>query len=188
MVVKAGDPEAFPALLRVLNEGGVAIAPGDTMYGLIGAVPDSQEKLRRVKGRGEEKPFLQLLADPTWIARVSDMPVPARLSRFWPGPLTLVLPDRAGGTIAVRVPDSSFLRGVVRAVGRPLYSTSVNRAGSPPLTNVNDICHEFERDVDIIFDDGDHPPGEPSTLLDITSRPYKVLRQGALHLDPHDLS
>ena len=63
MVLTAADPGSFPALVRILAGGGVAIAPGDTMYGLIGIAPDAEGRLRGVKGRGEDKPFLQLIAD-----------------------------------------------------------------------------------------------------------------------------
>ena len=74
MVLAAADPRSFPALVRILKGGGVVIAPGDTMYGLIGIAPETEDRLRRVKGRGEDKPFLQLIADrgldwhasPTW--------------------------------------------------------------------------------------------------------------------------
>ncbi len=187
MILAGGDPAAFAALVRILDRGGVAIAPGDTMYGLIGAVPDSEARLRSVKGRGEVKPFLQLLAEPSWVSRISDVPLPPRLSRFWPGPLTIVFPARAGGTVALRVPDSPFLRDLLRALGRPLYSTSVNRAGSSPLGTLMEMQQAFEADVDAIFNGGEQVPGAPSTLLDISTRPFSILRQGAVRLQPDDL-
>jgi L-threonylcarbamoyladenylate synthase len=188
MVLAGADPRSFQTLVRILAGGGVAIAPGDTMYGLIGIAPDAEVRLRSVKGRGEEKPFLRLLADPSWIERISDMPIPSRLARYWPGPLTLVFPARGGGTAALRVPDHRFLQELLRALDRPLYSTSVNRAGTQPLRTVEEIRREMERDVDAIFDDGDQPPGAPSTLLDITGHPFVVLRQGAVRLSPEDLA
>jgi len=187
MRVSADSPGAFLSLVRILDAGGIAIAPGDTMYGMIGVAPESEALLRRVKGRGEDKPFLVLIADASWASRISDRPVPARLVRFWPGPLTMIFPDRFGGTTAMRVPDSAFLRDLVRALGKPLCSTSVNKAGSPPIQTIQEMVREFEKDVDIIYDDGDHPPGEPSTLVDISARPYRIVRQGALRLSPMDL-
>ena len=187
MVLDAADPGSFPALVRILAAGGVAIAPGDTMYGLIGIAPVAEGKLRAVKGRGEDKPFLRLLGHASWLGRISDMPLPPRLARYWPGPLTLVFPARDGGTAAVRVPDHPFLRQLLEALDRPLFSTSVNRAGQQPLRTVREMRREMEDDVDAIFDDGDHPPGPPSTLLDLTRRPYVVLRQGAIQVPPADL-
>jgi L-threonylcarbamoyladenylate synthase len=188
LVVAAGSPGALRRLIEVLHAGGVAIAPGDTMYGLIGIVPDAEGRIRRIKGRGEDKPFLQLIAEPSWISRISDSVVPRKISQHWPGPLTIVIPDRSGGTVAVRVPDSPFLLEVLRALDRPLYSTSVNRAGSPPLDSVEWMRQDFEAEVDIVVDAGNQPPGAPSTLLDITATPWRILRQGALRLSPEELS
>jgi L-threonylcarbamoyladenylate synthase len=188
LVVTAGSAGALERLIQVLAAGGVAIAPGDTMYGMIGIAPDAEERIRHIKGRGEDKPFLQLLADASWISRVSDVTLPARIARRWPGPLTIVIPDRTGKTVAVRVPDSIFLRDVLQGVDCPLYSTSVNRAGFPPLASIADMEREFENDVELIFDAGDHPPGAPSTLLDITSKPWRILRQGAVTLTPDELT
>jgi L-threonylcarbamoyladenylate synthase len=181
------SPDSFAVLARVLAEGGVAIAPGDTMYGLVGAVPVTEERLRLIKGRGEEKPFIRLIAEASWLPMVTAERLPDRLARHWPGPLTIVLPGREGGTVAVRVPDHDLLRRLLLAVGRPLFSTSVNRAGSPPLSTVEQMCREFEGDVDVIYDAGDRPPGPPSTLLDATVRPFRILRQGAVAIDPADL-
>jgi L-threonylcarbamoyladenylate synthase len=187
MVVAAADPHAFARCVDVLLRGGVVIAPGDTMYGMLGIVPLAEQRIRQVKGRGEDKPFLQLIPDPSWTGRFSDMRVPDRLARHWPGPLTIVLPARAGGTVAVRVPDMLFLREVLIAVGEPLYSTSVNRAGVAPLATVAAMRGEFEQDVDLIYDAGDILPGPPSTLVDATTRPARILRRGALQLTPADL-
>jgi L-threonylcarbamoyladenylate synthase len=187
MVLAAADPDSFPTLVRILAGGGVVIAPGDTMYGLIGIAPDAEDRLRQVKGRGEDKPFLQLIADHSWIRRISDLPLPPRLARFWPGPLTLVFPARGGGTAALRVPDHPFLRYLLLSLDRPLYSTSVNRAGSPPLHSVEEMRRELGDAVDAIYDAGDQVPGAPSTLLDVTRRPFTILREGAALLQPGDL-
>jgi L-threonylcarbamoyladenylate synthase len=187
MLVKADSPGAFTALVEHLSRGGLAIAPGDTMYGIVGIAPDSEEAMRMLKGRGEDKPFLQLLGSAAWLPRLSDMPLPTPLAKYWPGPLTVVLRDKLGGTVAVRVPDSPFLSRLLSAVGRPLFSTSVNKAGSPPLASLDEMNRVFGDEVGMIYDAGDISPGAPSTLLDVTTRPFRVLRQGALRLDPADL-
>jgi L-threonylcarbamoyladenylate synthase len=187
MTVRAGEAGSFDRLVEVLVSGGVAIAPGDTIYGLIGAAPGSEDRIRRIKGRGEDKPFLQVLPDQSWVARVSDMPVPPRLARYWPGPLTMVFSARGGGTVALRVPDSEFLRKLLYAVNVPLFSTSVNRAGRPALASLEEMRREFENEVDLIYDAGTAPSGVPSTLVDISVRPFRVLREGALRLPVEDL-
>jgi L-threonylcarbamoyladenylate synthase len=183
-----GSPGAFQALVALLAGGGTAIVPCDTMYGLVGRVPGTEAALRRIKGRGEQKAFLLLVPDVSWLPRVASALPPQRLARHWPGPLTVVLPARAGGTVAVRVPDSPFLLRLMEAVSCPLYSTSVNRAGQEPIAAVADMCREFEADVGMVRDAGDLPPGAPSTLVDTTTRPCRVLRQGALYVPAEDLA
>jgi len=187
MIVRASEDGAFNALAGILSRGGVAVIPCDTMYGIVGVAPDTEARIRRVKGRGETKPFLQLIAQASWVAQLSEKPLPASLSKYWPGPLTVVFPLRGGGTVALRLPDSPFLRSLMEAAGKPLYSTSVNRAGRDPMFDIALITAEFEQDVDVVFDAGNLPPGPPSTLVDVTSRPYKVLRAGAVQISPEDL-
>lgn len=161
--------------------------PCDTIYGLVGVAPDTEERIRAVKGRGEDKPFLQLVAGSAWVGRLSPAEVPLSLARHWPGPLTVILPARAGGTVAVRVPGSEFLRELIDAVGRPLYSTSVNRAGQPALWRVSQILAEFEGEVDLVVDGGDLPGAAPSTIVDASSSPRRIVRRGALEIAQSDL-
>jgi len=188
MVLPAAEPGSFDALVRILASGGVVIAPGDTMYGLIGTAPRADARIRGIKGRGEDKPFLQLIGDAGWVARYSDERVPDRIAAYWPGPLTVVVRVRTGGSTAFRVPDHGLLQRLLAALDAPLFSTSVNRAGAPPIATVAEMRRELEGEVDAIYDAGDQSPGAPSTLLDITRRPFVVLRQGAVRLPPEVLS
>ncbi|HVO37892.1 MAG TPA: L-threonylcarbamoyladenylate synthase [Spirochaetia bacterium] len=186
MVLPAADPEAFPLLVRTLSGGGIAIIPCDTIYGIVGIAPSTEQAIRAVKGRGDDKPFLQLIAEASWVGRLSAVEAPLSLSRHWPGPLTIVLPARAGGTVALRVPDSPFLRRLLAELDRPLYSTSVNRSGEAPVNTMDEIRRGFEKDVDLVLDGGPLS-GRPSTLVDASVRPCRVLRQGALVLPGEDL-
>jgi L-threonylcarbamoyladenylate synthase len=132
MVLDVNHPEAVPTARTVLAKGGVAVLPTDTIYGFSGIVPDTEERIRSLKGRGEDKPFLMLIGDPEWIRTWSDFTVPEALYRFWPGPLTLIVPGRrAGETHAFRQPDHPFLSAVLAGLERPLYSTSVNLSSRP---------------------------------------------------------
>ncbi len=182
MVLKFSLPETLAAVTDTLSAGGVAILPCDTIYGFVGVAPETENRIRSIKGRGEDKPFLQLLLDLDGVKRLCSQEIPSRFAALWPGPLTLVIRARAGGTVAVRLPDSAFLRSVLKAVGRPLYSTSVNRAGSPPLHAIGEIVRQFESSVDIVVDAGGLPSAAASTIVDVTSRPYRVLRQGSLRI------
>jgi L-threonylcarbamoyladenylate synthase len=182
IVVRMEKAEAASRFQEICGTGGVAIVPCDTIYGLVGSVPDSEKRLRLIKGRGGGKLFLLLIPDPELSGRFSPVPVPAELAHFWPGPLTVILPGQGGDTVALRVPDAPFLRNAMREAGKALYSTSVNRAGSPALWREADIVAEFSRDVDLILTAGDLPGRMPSTIVDATSRPLRIVRQGALEL------
>lgn len=187
MTIPADGPDTAVRLLATLAAGGIAVVPCDTIYGLVGRVPDSEPRIRAAKGRDESNPFLLLIPDPSWVSRLSDAEPPAALARHWPGPLTIVLPARGGGTVALRVPDSPFLRDLILSLDAPVYSTSVNISGSPALWRIADIRREFEAAVDLVVDAGDLPAGVASTIVDATSRPLRILRQGAVAVPPEDL-
>lgn len=177
MVLTQADPLVSGRLLEVLSAGEVAIVRCDTIYGFVGRAPDTERRIRRIKGRGEKSPFLLLVGTIEQAEGLSRASLDPRVSDLWPGPLTIVV-DAPGGTVAVRLPDDPFLTGIVRSLGQPIYSTSVNRSGNPPMWRVNEIIREFEAEVDLIVDAGDQPAGRPSTILDVTHRPYRILRQG----------
>jgi L-threonylcarbamoyladenylate synthase len=187
MVLAAADPAAIRVLASLLAGGGVAVVPCDTIYGIVGVDPDADARIRLLKGRDEGKPFLRLVADPVWIRRLTGRDAPALLVRHWPGPLTLVLPVEGGGTLALRVPAAAWLRALIAGLGRPLLSTSVNRSGGPALWRVADIVAGFGASVDLVLDGGDLPDAAPSTIVDATTRPCRIIRPGALTLAAEDL-
>jgi L-threonylcarbamoyladenylate synthase len=187
MVFAAADPAAMRTLAALLAGGGVAIIPCDTIYGIVGVDPDADARIRGLKGRHEGKPFLRLAADASWARKLTGRDAPGHLARHWPGPLTLVLPVEGGGTLALRVPAAAWLRDLIVGLGKPLLSTSVNRTGKPALWRSADIVAEFGAEVDLVLDGGDLPDAEPSTIVDATSRPSRILRQGAFRVPPEDL-
>jgi L-threonylcarbamoyladenylate synthase len=187
MVVPADSPRAFDLLWDCLAGRGVAVVACDTIYGLVGIVPDTADRIRGIKGRGDDKPFLQLVPSAVWVESLASAAMPPALGRYWPGPLTVILPAKSGGTVALRVPDSPFLRRLIEAVGKPIYSTSVNTAGQQPLWQVARIVEEFASRVDLVLDAGDLPGGSPSTIVDATTVPARVIRQGGLSIPAADL-
>lgn len=181
-VISAAEPGLHEALSRVLGARGLVVMPCDTIYGIVGVAPETEGRIRSLKGRAETKPFIHLIPDPGWIrslARVA--PSPGILS-LWPGPLTLILPAISGGTVALRLPDDELLRSLMREIGQPLYSTSVNRAGERPLSVIADIVAALGPLVDLIVDAGDRGEGIASTIVDLTALPGRVVRQGALRV------
>lgn len=188
MVIPKNDARSMTLCTRYLKRNRVIVVPCDTIYGFVGRVPDTDSRIRQIKGREEKKPFLMLIASPD-IRSFSETVIPPALSALWPGPLTMIVTlneqaKRQLGfpTAAVRCPDDPFLIELIRSAGGWLYSTSVNRCGSPPLTDIASIAAEFADEVPLLVDGGSLT-GQPSTLLDLTVRPFRLLRRGALKID-----
>lgn len=181
----------------ILNRGGVAAIPTDTLYGLAAVAFDEAavERVFRLKGRPKGMALPLLVADADDLLRCArDVPKVTwgLVERFWPGALTLVLnkadtiPDLVTGgadTVALRVPDHWVPRVLVRKLGSPITGTSANRSGSPGLTTAQAVREEFGDEVDLVIDGGETPGSIASTVLDLTGRRPRVLRQGAVSRD-----
>jgi L-threonylcarbamoyladenylate synthase len=112
------------------------------------------------------------------------------MARFWPGPLTLILPARpelpdlvtgGTGTVGVRQPRQPLICRWLAALGLPVTGTSANRAGREPLTLAAEVAREFGGAVDLILDAGPCPGGLPSTIVDVTATPPRLVRAGAIN-------
>lgn len=181
---------------EILRNGGVAIVPTDTVYGFSGIVDvrnsfchKTDGRIRSIKGRDENKPLIQLISDPKDIVLYTDAVIPQKLLDCWPGSLTMIVPLKKDsplaeniGTVAFRCPGDLWLRKVIKEVGAPIYSTSVNRSGCPVIEKIDGIKAEFEKDVDLIVEDGDKIGALPSTLVLLEDGGYRILRQGSVIL------
>lgn len=179
-----------------LASGGIAILPTDTVYGFSGIVDQKgrtklacDSLIRTIKGREENKPFIQLLASPEDIWKYTDDEIPERLLSFWPGPLTIIVHIKEESpleiterTVAFRCPGDKWLREIIAQVGHPIYSSSVNRSGCPVLSSISDIEDEFSLEVSLIVRDGDKKGSLPSTIVAVEGGAVKIIRQGALEL------
>ncbi|MDR1748756.1 MAG: L-threonylcarbamoyladenylate synthase [Spirochaetaceae bacterium] len=183
-IIVKNDPGSVETVAAILAAGGVAVIPTDTVYGFSAPVPEGAERIRRIKGRGDDKPFIQLIADPGWIRQYALEPLPEELLSLWPGPVTIIIPDIGGGTTAFRCPADRWLRSVISKTGKPLYSTSVNRSGEPVLWKIKDIIGSFGGGVPLIVDDGDKPGGVPSTIVAVESGSCRIVRQGTAEIPP----
>lgn len=181
MKLEIDDPKLLDALVGVLQSAGVVIMPCDTIYGFVGIAPETEGKIRALKGR-QEKSFLRLIPDLQWLPRYTGRSLPAELQPYWPGALTVIFPAKKTGTVALRIPDDPLLLQVMKRLGQALFSTSVNSSGQPALWRVEDICSAFESRVDLVVTAGDRPEGVPSTILDVTERPFRLLRRGVVDL------
>jgi L-threonylcarbamoyladenylate synthase len=191
MIYLKSDFNSAEIVAECLLKGGIAVLPTDTVYGFSGIVPSSpsesifktDEKIRKIKGRSETKPFIRLIAQPDEIKQYTNDIIPQNLLARWPGALTIIVNDKnANVTTAYRCPGDEWIRTVIRLCGCPVYSTSVNRSGSPVLDTITTICKEFEHEVDLIVDDGDKKNALPSTIVSIRDGKIVILRQGSLVL------
>ncbi len=189
---------ALGAVIDHLANRGVLAYPTETVYGFGTAVDhESVESLVQLKGRPPGKPFLLLINDPSQIARLGlRLPTFAAhlAARFWPGPLTLVLPGGEGrvparlrgpeGGVAVRWTPHAGLQRLLSAYGEPITSTSANRPGVPPAMTSAEIVAQWpdaiHRGVLQVLDGGRLSPSRPSTVVDCTGRRARVIRPGVL--------
>jgi L-threonylcarbamoyladenylate synthase len=187
------DPEVIERAVDVLLDGGVVAIPTETVYGLAADAsrPEAVRKLYEVKNRSIEKAIPLLIHNPEQLRSVAaDMPkdIEELARRYWPGPLTMVVKKYPGSfgiaapgdTIGVRMPRHSIALAILAMIGRPLAVSSANLAGSASARSADDIERIFDEKVDLIIDSGPSGDMTESTVLDVTSTPYKILREGAI--------
>ena len=186
--------KAIENIQSVLNSGGVIAFPTDTFYGL-GADPfnpDALSKIFQIKQRPADKPLLVLIHS---LDQLEDLThgvtdnARKLMEHFWPGPLTLILeaapelPDAltAGtGTIGIRLPGHPFTRKILEALERPLTAPSANISGAGESRTTQQVESSLGGKLDLIVDGGPAPGGKPSTVLDATTNPPTLIREGAL--------
>jgi len=197
-IVKLGsdhpDDVGLSRIAEVVRQGGVIAYPTDTFYGL-GCDPFHEaaiDRLLAIKQRERGKPILLIISDLSLVDQLTSERSQRfeRLSqRFWPGPLTLVL--RAAeclpltvtgetGTIGIRLPDHALCRQIASAAGGVLTGTSANLAGQPSAATAEAVLRQLGESLDLLVDGGPTPGGAPSTVLDLTQDPPRLIREGAV--------
>lgn len=191
MICRKSDEESFLIAADYIRRGKIVILPTDTVYGFSGIVDGrhysyhTDVKISELKGRENGKHYIQLIARPDDIKKYTRDLVPDELFEKWPGPLTIIVhtfaKDGNFATTAFRCPGDEWLRKVIAECGAPIYSTSVNRSGEPPMNSLADIKKEFGSSVDLIIDDGDKSLGIPSTIVSVQEDgSVKLVRQGSV--------
>lgn len=191
---KAGErPRAADAGARALGRGAVLAHPTATVYGLGGASQALDPVLARLKGRDPGRPFLRIGPDvETLRRRHPELRWERRARRlaraFWPGPLTLVLPDGSDDGLGVRVEEQALTRAVLERAEATMSSTSLNRTGRPPArtsgeaADALDAMPDVEAEV-VWLDAGPLPSSPPSTLVSLLGERPELLREGAVPAD-----
>jgi L-threonylcarbamoyladenylate synthase len=194
-IISTADPDAITRALEVLDAGGLIAFPTDTVYGIAAKAfdPVGIARLYEVKTRSANKAISVLLGDLEQLPLLTPgLPSSAQrlAERFWPGALTLVvtkhpdLPDNLSPlpTVGVRIPDYEFTRTLLRAAG-PLATTSANISGEASTLNGQQVLEQIEGRFELLLDGGEVPGGVPSTVVDCTQDPPRVLRSGPLAND-----
>jgi len=180
--------------LEILQSGGIVAFPTDTVYGL-GALAFNNtaiEGIYKAKDRPIEKAIPILIADVDDLELVADdVPNMARIfaSRFWPGPLTCIVPKRqtlppavsATSTVAVRIPDHYDARALLRLAG-PMAVTSANISGQDSPSTALEVYDQLNGRIPLILDGGKTRGGIPSTLVDCIGEKPVILREGPITL------
>ena len=177
-----------------LREGGLIAYPTETVYGFGGLVrDDALLSLAALKSRDESKPFLLLVRSAEDVAGVEWTDSARKLAeRFWPGALSIALcvdhemPERIlsdEGTVALRATPHEGVRTLLQRLGEPITSTSANLPRSAPAMNADEVEHilrELEREDVLLLDGGELPPSPSSTLVDCSTEPPRILREGVI--------
>ncbi|HEY3475175.1 MAG TPA: L-threonylcarbamoyladenylate synthase [Anaerolineales bacterium] len=191
-ILPSSSSATLSRTLEVLKAGGLVAFPTDTVYGVGALAFDGKaiESIYTAKDRPVEKAIPILIGDVSDLERVGmNIPKSAHklASRFWPGPLTILVPKRpelpeevsATSSIGVRVPDHEVARTLLRAAG-PLAVTSANLSGGQSPVSAQEVFEQLGGRIPLILDGGRTPGGVPSTLVDCTTSELQILREGPI--------
>ncbi|MFC2009187.1 L-threonylcarbamoyladenylate synthase [Chloroflexota bacterium] len=178
---------------KVLKEGGLVACPTDTVFALAADSRnhDAVARVCEAKGRPANSPLPLLVSDIAQVETVAaDVSAQARalMERFWPGPLTLVLPGPEwlpspllqDGLVGVRQPDDPICCRLIEKVGAPITGTSANRTGEQPAMTADAAEKQLGRAVDYYLDAGEAGGAQPSTVVRISTDGIRVLREGPI--------
>jgi len=179
------DPAHIAQAVERLRAGAVIAFPTDTLYGVGARATDhaAVARLYDLKRRPPGQPMVWLVTDRAQAERYAVVsPAAAELmARFWPGPLTLVLPSRVDeSTIAVRAPNHEVALALLRALREPIASSSANPAGRPPPIDADQVIAGLGEALDLVLDGGLCQIAQPSTILDVSGATPRILREGAI--------
>ncbi len=194
--IRTVNPKSIKKAIHLLREGEVVAFPTDTVYG-VGVIAGNRFAVRQLflaKQRPADKPlpvFITQIDDLNQVARDVPNAAWAFLRQVWPGALTVVLRKSphlpaevtsGGDTVAVRLPDHPLCYELVARVGRPLAVTSANLSGLPAPTTAQEVAAQLRGRIAMILDGGPTPTPHPSSIVDLSVTPPRLLREGDLTL------
>ncbi len=169
----------------VLKKGGLVAFPTETVYGLGANLLDKKAvgKVYEIKKRPRNKPLTVHVADTASVRKITgNIPLRAAklIKKYWPGPLTVILKDRRGKKTGFRMPDNKIAFGLIKKAGVPVVAPSANISGNKPPTDAKGVLRDLDGKIDIVIDGGKTVIGIESTVVDMTGRTPKILREGAI--------
>jgi len=191
---KHPEPPVIARASAVLHRGGLVAFPTDTLYALGADARDAGavERVVAVKGRAHGKPLSVLVPSvEACLALAGDVSQEVRtlMQAFWPGALTIVVKasgafpaplTSASGTVGFRMPASGVARALLAEYAGPLIGTSANKAGGADPADARSVQKAIGGQIEVILDGGPVALGVPSTVLDCTVQPARILREGAI--------
>lgn len=187
------DPDEINIGARIIRTGGIVVFPTETVYGM-GADAYSEEaciKIFRAKERPVDNPLIVHVSSVEMVSSFTSglsEELKEKLSRVWPGPVTVLLPRNekipdvvTGGSslVAVRMPSNRLALSLIESAGVPIAAPSANISTRPSITNSMHAIEELEGRVDLIYDSGQTPKGIESTIIDISGVRPVLLRAGS---------
>ena len=197
MITKIFKPENeahYNEIADILKQGGIVAIPTETVYGLAGNALDEAcvDKIYKAKGRPSDNPLIIHISRLSqWERLVKDIPPKAKAlaEKFWPGPLTIILPkselvpDKVSGglsTVAVRMPKNEIARRIIDVSDIPLAAPSANLSGKPSPTCLKHVCDDLSGKIDAIVDGGECEMGVESTVITLATDIPRLLRPGSI--------
>ena len=188
-------PENLASAVEALKRGHVIVFPTETLYGLGGDALNEAavEKVFQLKGRDPGNPILVLVANQEMLdTLVAKVPTTAQklIDRYWPGPLTLVLPGRknipkhlrnSSGGVGVRISSQPIATLIINGLGRPLTATSANPSGNEPARTLQEAERYFAHSVELFVDGGTLTSKTGSTVVEVTEDGVRIIREGEIN-------
>lgn len=187
------DPESASTIIcELFHAGKIFVYPTDTIYGIGGNPFDFGvvNRIAKLKGRQVKKQFIWLISDTEKLINYVEITEDRQLEflqKIWPGPVSVILnlnirtkQITLQDTIAVRIPKNDFCLNLLKEISLPLISTSVNKSGEAPVNHVDQIIHNFANDMDAVFYHHGKIEEKSSTIIDLTSKQPKLIREGSI--------
>ena len=188
MIYNMSEKNSLKIASKLLLDGQIIIYSTDTLYGFgVDATnTDAINKINVIKKR--KQPYSIIVNSLEMLKKYSiiNMELENKFKKFFPGPYTVILERKKSnlsslvslnlGTVGIRIPDNQFVLDIVKKINRPIITTSINTHGQPSLNDINEISRKYNKIN--IFSDNIKRESKGSTIIDFSSKPYKIIRQG----------